>query len=87
MLNAAAPRSRSVSPTQVKRTMSPTRATGGEMSVADIDPEAVRGALRDFVSQLASSERERVSVKLLTLPVTFLSSLHKKNKKLSYTIY
>ena len=47
------------------------------MSVADIDPEAVRGALRDFVSQLASSERERVSVKLLTLLITFLSSLHK----------
>ncbi len=60
-LQAGVPRSRSVSPTQAKRTLSPSRAAGGEMSVADIDPEAVRSALRDFVQQLASSERERVS--------------------------
>lgn len=37
------------------RSMSP-----GRVECADIDPEAVRVALRDFVSQLASAERERV---------------------------
>ena len=30
------------------------------MSVADIDPEAVRSTLRDFVQNMASAERERV---------------------------
>ena len=40
------------------RAMSPSRM---EVAIADIDPEAVRCALRDFVQQLAGSERERVS--------------------------
>merc|ERR1712168_676862 len=31
----------------------------GSISVADIDPEAVRAALRDFVQQLATSEKDR----------------------------
>ena len=39
------------------RSFSPSR--GGEVNVADIDPEAVRVALRDFVQQLAGAERER----------------------------
>jgi len=38
------------------RSVSPLR-----FSVADVDPEAVRAALRDFVQQLMSAERERVS--------------------------
>lgn len=34
----------------------------GRMEGLDVDPEAVRAALRDFMSQLANAERERVSV-------------------------
>lgn len=33
----------------------------GRMEGLDVDPEAVRAALRDFMSQLANAERERVS--------------------------
>lgn len=36
--------------------MSPSRT---EVSIADIDPEAVRLALRDFVQLLAGAERDR----------------------------
>lgn len=32
------------------------------MAAIDVDPEAVRMALRDFVQQLANAERERVSI-------------------------
>jgi hypothetical protein len=33
-----------------------------QISASDVDPEAVRMALRDFVNQLANAERERVSL-------------------------
>ena len=36
----------------------------GRMDCSDVDPEAVRGALRDFMTQLANAERERVSHRL-----------------------
>ena len=52
------PRSRSRSPTHA-RSLSPSRMEQ-TVSVADIDPEAVRSALRDFVQNMASAERERV---------------------------
>ncbi len=55
-------RSRSLSPG--RRSTSPSRLEQS-FSVADIDPEAVRAALRDFVQQLATSERERVSLIVL----------------------
>lgn len=38
--------------------MSPGRE--GQIAAIDVDPEAVRMALRDFVNQLANAERERV---------------------------
>ena len=37
----------------------------GRMEGLDVDPEAVRAALRDFMTQLANAERERVSTHLL----------------------
>ena len=47
--------------------MSPARSRNDlsqqSFSVADIDPEAVRAGLRDFVQTLANAERERVSAK------------------------
>ena len=48
--------SRSLSP---YRSMSPSRIDG-QVSAAEVDPEMVRASLRDFVQQLATSERERV---------------------------
>jgi len=53
---------RARSPARVLRSLSPMR--GELQSAIDVDPEAVRMALRDFVNQLANSERERVSFKL-----------------------
>ena len=50
---------RARSPARVLRSLSPMR--GELQSAIDVDPEAVRMALRDFVNQLANSERERVS--------------------------
>jgi hypothetical protein len=41
-----------------RRALSPGR---DHVQAADVDPELVRASLRDFVQQLASSERERVS--------------------------
>ena len=73
-------RSRSRSPF---RSLSPSRMDGS-VSVQDIDPEAVRAALRDFVQQLASAERERVSLansELLYAGV-FLCLLHSYNSVL-----
>lgn len=47
------------------RARSPSRALSPmrmyEQSPVDVDPELVRASLRDFVQQLASAERERVS--------------------------
>ena len=42
--------------------MSPGRGYDMQISAVDVDPEAVRMALRNFMTQLASAERERVSV-------------------------
>ena len=42
------------------RALSPVRTTDQSFSVADIDPEAVRTALRDYVQQFVATERERV---------------------------
>ena len=42
------------------RSLSPSRMDPS-ISIAEIDPEAVRCALRDFVQHLANAERERVS--------------------------
>lgn len=52
-------RSRSVSP--LRRNLSPSRAALDEsvQSAAEVDPEAVRLALRDYVTLMASTERER----------------------------
>lgn len=51
---------RAGSPIRVSsRGVSPARF---EMAAVDVDPEAVRMALRDFVQQLANAERERVSI-------------------------
>ena len=44
----------------MRRTLSPSRAID-QVAAADVDPEIVRASLRDFVQQLAASERERVS--------------------------
>ncbi len=55
------PRSRSRSPTHAARGASPTRGADAPVSVTDIDPEAVRAALREFVQNLATAERDRVS--------------------------
>ena len=50
---------RSLSPARFRsRSMSPSRFDQS-VSIADIDPEAVRLALRDFVQQLAGAERDR----------------------------
>lgn len=46
--------SRGASPIRFDRT--------GEINALDVDPEAVRMALRDFVQQLAGAERERVRI-------------------------
>lgn len=46
--------SRGASPIRFDRT--------GEVNALDVDPEAVRMALRDFVQQLAGAERERVRI-------------------------
>jgi hypothetical protein len=51
-------RSRSRSPA-VGRNLSPSREV--TISAADVDPEAIRNSLRDWVQHLASVERERVS--------------------------
>ncbi len=56
------PRDRSRSP---GRALSPSRAADTSVAVADIDPEAVRTALREFVQTMAGAERERVSTKIL----------------------
>ena len=45
-----------------------------QVSAADVDPEVVRGSLRDFVQQLASAERERVSTLLLSNHHTLCTS-------------
>ena len=52
-------RSRSTSP--IRRTLSPSRAALDESasSAADLDPEAVRIALREYVTLMANTERER----------------------------
>lgn len=52
-------RSRSTSP--MRRTLSPSRAALDESahSAADLDPEAVRIALREHVTLMANTERER----------------------------
>lgn len=52
-------RSRSTSP--VRRTLSPSRAALDESAstAADLDPEAVRIALREYVTLMANTERER----------------------------
>ena len=49
---------RTASPSRILRSMSPSRDV--QVSAIDVDPEAVRMALRDFVNQLANAERERV---------------------------
>lgn len=46
------------------------------MAAVDVDPEAVRMALRDFVQQLANAERERVGWILYHKTVTI--DKHKK---------
>lgn len=54
---------RSGSPHRMSRGASPIRFDRtGEINALDVDPEAVRMALRDFVQQLAGAERERVSI-------------------------
>lgn len=65
---------RTASPARVLRAMSPTREV--QISASDVDPEAVRMALRDFVNQLANAERERVITQYL-----FLEILKKERKK------
>ena len=52
---------RTASPVRVLRALSPMRGGDVQPSAVDVDPEAVRMALRDFVNQLAGAERERVS--------------------------
>ena len=44
------------------RSLSPARrsVSPGQMEGLDVDPEAVRAALRDFMTQLSCTERERV---------------------------
>lgn len=46
----------------LSRSGSPSRHDTSMVQAADVDPEAVRLALRDFVNQLATAERERVGV-------------------------
>ena len=53
--------SRGVSPVRFDR--------NGDINSLDVDPEAVRMALRDFVQQLAGAERERVGLNLLHLKI------------------
>lgn len=53
--------SRGVSPVRFERV--------GEVNALDVDPEAVRMALRDFVQQLAGAERERVSKRFQRLGI------------------
>ena len=52
-------RSRSTSP--LRRNLSPSRAALDESAsaAAEVDPEAVRLALRDYVTVMAATERER----------------------------
>lgn len=56
----------------IPRVGSPSRAgsplrhrtpSPGRMESIDVDPEAVRMALRDFMNQLANAERERVGIR------------------------
>ena len=51
---------RTASPSRLMRAVSPTRDL--QLPAVDVDPEAVRMALRDFVNQLANAERERVCI-------------------------
>lgn len=50
---------------RLSRGASPSRLD--TMSALDVDPEAVRMALRDFVTQLANAERERVCIRNISL--------------------
>jgi len=54
---------RSSSPMAIGRSRSPSPI---RMSATDVEPEAVKAALRDFVQQLINAERERVRTNIVS---------------------